>query len=75
MKKIKSLFCMLILSACLVGNAFAGDFSGGGIFSYFSNFINVVVAFAAGTGDCEGRICTNCKPQAQGGSGDCRPTE
>lgn len=75
MKKVRSLFCMLILSTCLVGNVFAGDFSGGGVFSYFNSFINVVVSFATGGDDCEGRICTNCRPQAMGGNGECRPTE
>ena len=35
MKKIKSIFCVLLLSTVLVGNVFAGDFTGVG-FSVFS---------------------------------------
>jgi hypothetical protein len=31
MKKIKTFFCALILSTCLVGNVFAGGGSGSGL--------------------------------------------
>ena len=74
MKKIRSLFCMLVLLTCLVGNVFAGDFAGYGVFSFFDSVINAVVTYIR-VGDCEGRACTNCRPQSEGGSGNCRPTE
>lgn len=72
MKKIKSLFCMLILSTCISSNAFAGDFTGNGIASFVDNFVNAIVSLVTKDDNCEGRICTNCKPQSDGG-GTCRP--
>ncbi len=75
MKKIKSLFCMLVLSTCLVGNVFAGDFVAGyGVFSFFDSVINAVVSYARGADDCPTRVCTTCRPKTDGGD-NCRPTE
>lgn len=75
MKKTKSIFCVMLLSACLVGNVFAGGFTGYGVFSIFDNVINAVVTMLRDD-PCEGRICTNCKPGSGGGAdGICRPPE
>lgn len=74
MKKAKSILGMLILSACLVGNSFAGASGiGTGAISFFDSLINAIVGFAT-RDDCEGRICTDCRPQSEGG-GTCRPTQ
>ena len=76
MKKVKSIFGVLILATCMVGNSFAGDLTSKGVFSLFDSFLNAIVSVVASPDDnCEGRICTNCKPQSQGGDGNCRPTE
>lgn len=72
MKKIKSLFCIALLSIFLVGNVFAAN-SGGGFFGFFESAYQAVVSMLGG-GDCEGKQCTSCKPKEEGGSGDCRPT-
>lgn len=74
MKKLKTMVCGLLLSACLVGNVFAGDFTGYSVFSFFDNAINAVVSILRAGDPCEGRLCTNCKPGGNE-SGNCRPTE
>ena len=76
MKKTKSIFCGMLLSTCLVGNVFAGGFTGYGVFSFFDAAVNAVVSFVRRADPCEGRICTNCKPGSKGsedGGGNCRP--
>jgi hypothetical protein len=72
MKKIRSIFCMLLLSACLVGNVFAGDSAGGGVLGFFDVVVNTVTSLFNITDPCEGRICTTCKPGSADGT--CRPT-
>ncbi len=75
MKKVRLVCCGVLLSTCLAGNVFAGDFTGYGVFSYFDAAVSAVVSvFIADP--CEGRICTNCKPGSGGSeSGEqCRPT-
>lgn len=75
MKKLKALFCIALLSTCLVGNVFAGGTTttGAGFFSFFSDAVNAVVSFFRD--ECPPRQCQNCKP---GGSDpndpNCRPT-
>ncbi len=76
MKKIKVLFCTLLLSTVLVGNVFAGGFTTAGVFSFFDSVINTVVEMVQGADDCPLRICTICKPGTKDdGNGNCRPTE
>ena len=72
MKKIRSIFCMLLLSACLVGNVFAGDSASGGVLGFFDEVINTVTSLFNIADPCEGRICTTCKPGTI--DGVCRPT-
>lgn len=68
MKKIKSFFCLVLLSAFLAGNAFAGNTIGNGIYSFFDGIMNAVSSFVVGGGgDCKPRQCTNCEGP------DCRP--
>jgi hypothetical protein len=76
MKKVRLVFCGVLLSTCLAGNVFAGDFTGYGVFSFFDAAVNAVVSVFT-TDPCEGRICTNCKPGSGGsneGGDQCRPT-
>lgn len=77
MKKTKSVFCAMALSTVLVGNVFAGDFTGTSVFSFFDAAVNAVVSVFRSADPCEGRICTNCKPGSGGSdsNGNCRPTE
>jgi hypothetical protein len=76
MKKIKAVFCMLLLSTVLVGNVFAGGFTTLGGFSFFDSVINAIVLMTRASTDCDVRICTNCKPgTVNDGNGNCRPTE
>ncbi len=77
MKKIKVLFCGMLVSACLAGNIFAADLNGYGVFTFFDITVNAVVSYLSSTDPCEGRICTNCKPNSEvsGDGGNCRPTE
>lgn len=76
MKKIKALFCMLVLSTVLVGNVFAGGFTTAGVFSFFDSVLNAVVEMVRSTDECPVRICTNCKPgTTDDGNGNCRPTQ
>lgn len=74
MKKLKSIFCAMLLSTCLVGNVFAGGTTttGGGFFSFFSDAVSAVVSFFRE--ECPPRQCTTCRP---GPNNDplCRPTE
>ena len=75
MKKLKSILCIALLSIFLVGNVFAGDSAGSGIFSLFNN---VVKAFTSMLGDGDGcplRDCVQCKPNSDDGGDNCRPTE
>ena len=77
MKKVRLVFCGVLLSTCLSGNVFAGDFAGYGVFSFFDAAVNAVVSVFRAADPCEGRICTNCKPGSGGsedGGGNCRPT-
>ena len=78
MKKLKTLFCAMLLSTCLVGNVLAGGTTtttGSGFFSFFTDAMNAVTSFfTAAREDCPPRQCTTCKP---GPNNDpiCRPTE
>ncbi len=75
MKKLKALFCIALLSTCLVGNVFAGNTTtGNGFFSFFSEAVNAVVSFFHGT-ECPPRQCQNCKPGGDPNDPDCRPTQ
>ena len=75
MKKLKSFFCIALLSTCLAGNVFAGDTTGGGFFSFFNEAVNAVVSFLRGN-ECPPRQCTTCKPGHNiDDNGNCRPTE
>jgi len=76
MKKLKALFCAIVLSTCLVGNVFAGGVAtttGAGFFSFFSDAANAVVSFFSRE-DCPPRQCTTCRPGG-GNENDpnCRP--
>lgn len=73
MKKIKSLFCVALLSTCLAGNVFAGDTTGTGFFSFFSEAVNAVVSYLSGSDDCPPRQCTMCKPGENDNDPNCRP--
>lgn len=73
MKKIKSFFCIALLSVFLVGNVFAADSFGGGVFSFFDGVYKAVISMMRDD-DCVGKQCQNCKPKEEGGNGDCRPT-
>lgn len=64
----------MLLSTVLVGNVFAGDFTGYKVFSIFGDVINAVVSIFE-RDPCEGRVCTNCKPNGSAEPGNCRPTE
>jgi len=75
MKKLKSMFCGVVLSTCLVGNVFAGNFTGYGVFSFFDSAVSAIVMVLTSADPCEGRLCTNCKPGSGGAEGgNCRPT-
>ncbi len=77
MKKLKSIFCAMLLSTCLVGNVFAGGntATGTGFFSFFSDAVNAVASFFRGN-ECPPRQCTTCKPGGDNDPNDpnCRPT-
>lgn len=74
MKKLKALFCAMLLSTCLVGNVFAGDTTTStGYFSFFSDAVNAVVSYFRGN-ECPPRQCTTCKPGDKNDP-NCRPTE
>lgn len=74
MKKLKTIFCIALLSTCLVGNVFAGGTTTGtGYFSFFGEAVDAVVSFF--TRECPPRQCGNCKPETtDDGTGNCRPT-
>lgn len=55
MKKLKSMFCGILLSTCLVGNVFAGNFTGYVVYSLFDSVVNTVVSFISGD-PCQGRV-------------------
>jgi hypothetical protein len=71
MKKMKSLFCVALLSSVLVGNVFAGDSTTSGVLGFFDNFMNTVVVYLSGGSNCEVRQCQTCKPG--GDDGNCKP--
>jgi len=74
MKKLKSMLCVVLLSAFLVGNVFAGNTTGGGFFGFFDNMVNAVVMMLnGGGGNCKPRQCTNCKVEDLDENGNCRP--
>lgn len=77
MKKIKSLFCVALLSTCLAGNVFAGGIAmttGTGFFSIFSEAFSAVVSLLRGSNDdCPPRQCTMCKPGGNENDPNCRP--
>lgn len=76
MKKIKTLLCVALLSIMMVGNVFASDTTGGGVFSFFSNMANAVYSlFSGANDDCRPRDCQNCRPEQRDENGNCRPTE
>ncbi len=76
MKRIKAIFCMLLLSTVLVGNVFAGSFTTAGVLGFFDSVMNAVVEMVRSADDCPLRICTNCKPgEKDDGNGNCRPTQ
>lgn len=72
MKKIKSIFCVALLSTLLVGNVFASGTVGIGAFSVLGNVVSAVVSLFGGT-DCPPRQCTHCRPDQRDENGDCRP--
>ena len=75
MKKMKIVFCGVLMSTCLAGNSFAADLGGYGVLSFIDNAVNAVIMTLGGTDTCEGRICTTCKPTSDGSDGgNCRPT-
>jgi hypothetical protein len=76
MKKLRSFFFLIILSTCLVGNVFAGETAGSGVYSFFENAVNTFATLLNLADPCEGRICTTCKPgSVRGDGGTCRPTD
>ena len=76
MKKIKSILCVALLSVFLAGNVFAGDSTGGGIYSFFSSMVSSVYSLMSGTDDdCRPRDCQQCRPDQKDSDGNCRPTE
>lgn len=74
MKKIKSFFCIALLSVFLAGNVSAADSFGGGFFSFFESAYEAVVSML-GDSDCQGKHCQNCKPKEEGGNGNCKPIQ
>ena len=75
MKRLRSIFITAMLATVLVGNVFAGDSTGNGVFGFFDSIVNAVVSFASGNSVCEGRQCQTCRPREEGGEGNCRPTQ
>lgn len=74
MKKIKSFFCVILLSTCLVANVFAGDTGGSGFFGFFDDLMKTVVSMLrSADDDCKPRQCTNCKAEDRDENGNCRP--
>lgn len=74
MRKIKTFFCVILLSTCLVGNVFAGGGAGSGFFGFFDYVMEAVVSMLrSADDDCKPRQCTNCRPQDRDENGDCRP--
>lgn len=76
MKKIKLLFCILLLSTVLVNNVSAYGFTTAGTLSYLDSIINAIVEIARSPEECPFRICSNCKPgTTDDGNGNCKPTQ
>jgi hypothetical protein len=75
MKKIKSILCIALLSTFLVGNVFAGDSAGSGVFSFFGNVADAVYSLMFNRDECRPRECQNCRPGQRDENGNCRPTE
>ena len=73
MKKMKSLFCVALLSILLVGNVFATDSTGSGVLGFFDNIVNTVIVYVTGNSGCEVRQCQVCKPGGEDGT--CKPTQ
>lgn len=72
MKKMKSIFCAMLLSTCLAGNVFAGNTTtGSGFFSFFSEAVNAVVSYFRN--ECPPRQCQTCKPGGDNDNDNCRP--
>jgi hypothetical protein len=72
MKKLKTMFCILVLSISFTGNTFASDTVGTGITGIFDKIVTAIMSVVATPADCPLRDCSNCKPSDRG---DCRPTE
>ena len=74
MKKTRSIFCAMLLSAALVGNVFAST-GGTGLLSFFDALAISVAQLLRSGGDdnCRPRQCTTCKPNERDENGDCRP--
>lgn len=74
MKKLKSVFCVAILLASLVGNTFA---TGGAVsqpaLTALGTLLSAVVAFVTGDEACRPRQCQQCRPDERGDDGNCRP--
>lgn len=76
MKKIKTIFCTLLLSTVLVGNVFAGGFSTAGVYGFFESIINAILEVSRNPNECPFRICSNCRPgTVDDGNGNCKPTQ
>jgi len=69
MKKIKSFFCIVILSIFLVGNVFAENTTSGVFFSFFDGLAKSVTSLFSKGDYCKPRQCTNCEGP------DCRPPD
>lgn len=70
MKKIKSLFCIGMLSILLVGNVFGSNTLVPNITGFFGNILEYISTFSIDDDNCPLRICQSCKPNT-----DCRPQD
>lgn len=74
MKKLRSVFCITVLSTILVANVFAGNTVSTSVYGFFDNVITAVVSFLRD--DCPPRQCQNCRPtEVSDDHGNCRPRE
>lgn len=73
MKKLRSVFCIALLSTVLVGNVFAGGTVSGSVYGFFDYIIEAVVEMVMD--DCGPRQCQNCRPTERDENGNCRPRE
>lgn len=78
MRRFRSLFLALALTATLAGNIFA---TGGALpvaglpTSAIAYVVGAVLSMAGLDEQCPLRQCTHCKPNTEAdGDGDCRPT-